>query len=680
VPFAKAAEALLVLARTDEGVALFLVKTEDATLEQAFTIASDTQYEVTLDGAAGELVGPAGGGWAVWDDVMYDGIILLGAYAAGGARLAHEITPSTPRTASSSTSPSAPSRPSPTTWPTASARSTGPRCWPTRRPGPQRGPRREAVGADVEAVRRKTFRDITAVGQQVFGGVGFTLEYDIQLYFRRAKQLQLSWWTTATSRSSSPSTSSTERIDALRGRAAAMRRLVVLPLLVLVAAALVGVAPSSPAATTSRAVAVVATPSGAASWVAFTNGRVWPYGSDAAFFGDASGRSLKAPIVGMAATPSGQGYWLAAVGRRRLRLWRRPLPGERRRPPPEPPGGGDGGDTQRPGVLAGRVRRWGLLLRRRPVLRQHRRHPVGPADRGHGRHAVGKGYWFVASDGGVFSYGDARFAGSAAGKAGRRSSHGRLPDRRRLLAPGVGHVDLRLRRCSVLRSWSGGTAIASLGDSYLTIGPDGSRHGPDPSAACSIFPADNAWNADISTAPVNARSAAWVASIGASTNLHPDFGTIYGIPFVEVGAGQRRVPVSFDYADESDPGPYPIPAGAPVEGGVTATCSSSTATAAGCGSCSTPRRPTAARRGTRAPAPRGTCAATPCDRRVDLGRRRRPADLPRARPLRRGRRGHIDHALRFTIRRTQRAYVHPATHFASSITDPNAPPMGPASA
>jgi len=43
----------------------------------------------------------------------------------------------------------------------------------------------------------KTFRDVTAMAQQVFGGVGFTIEYDIQLYFRRAKQLQLSWWDSA---------------------------------------------------------------------------------------------------------------------------------------------------------------------------------------------------------------------------------------------------------------------------------------------------------------------------------------------------------------------------------------------------------------------------------------------------------------------------------------------------
>ena len=76
--------------------------------------------------------------------------------------------------------------------------------------------------------------------------------------------------------------------------------------------------------------------------------------------------------------------------------------------------------------------------------------------------------------------------------------------------------------------------------------------------------------------PVHTRSAAWVASIGSSTRLHPDFGTFWddapiGIPFVHVGAGQAKVPVSFEYASESDPGPYPIPRNAPIEGGPRAT-------------------------------------------------------------------------------------------------------------
>jgi alkylation response protein AidB-like acyl-CoA dehydrogenase len=195
VPFAKASEALLVLARSDEGVGLFLVKTGDASISQAFTIASDTQYDVTLDGAAAELVGTAGAGWAAWEEAMTDGIILLGAYAAGGARYAHEITTQYAKDRKQFDKPlgafqsiahyladgiSAVDGAEVLAYEAAWARAEG-------RDVSKLAPMTKLFSC-------KTFRDITAVGQQVFGGVGFTLEYDIQLYFRRAKQLQLSWW------------------------------------------------------------------------------------------------------------------------------------------------------------------------------------------------------------------------------------------------------------------------------------------------------------------------------------------------------------------------------------------------------------------------------------------------------------------------------------------------------
>src|ERR1700682_3657327 len=87
-----------------------------------------------------------------------------------------------------------------------------------------------------------------------------------------------------------------------------------------------------------------------------------------------------------------------------------------------------------------------------------------------------------------------------------------------------------------------------------------------------FFPADNDWNQDVSAAPVDPNSAALIASIGLDRGLHPDFGTVYdgapnGIPYILVDGSQPKVPVSFDYADESDPGPYPIPPDAPIEGG-----------------------------------------------------------------------------------------------------------------
>src|SRR6266576_3643393 len=98
---------------------------------------------------------------------------------------------------------------------------------------------------------------------------------------------------------------------------------------------------------------------------------------------------------------------------------------------------------------------------------------------------------------------------------------------------------------------------------------------PPPLPVRSVFPADNAWNRDISADPADPKSDSLIARCGGSVSLHPDFGTVYGgapwgIPFITVSGSQRGVPVSFAYADESDPGPYPIPAAAPIEGGSSA--------------------------------------------------------------------------------------------------------------
>src|SRR6266567_3846185 len=96
---------------------------------------------------------------------------------------------------------------------------------------------------------------------------------------------------------------------------------------------------------------------------------------------------------------------------------------------------------------------------------------------------------------------------------------------------------------------------------------------PVPQAAsCPMFPADSFWHADVSKLPVDAKSATYVNSIGAGTSVHPDFGTVWngapiGIPYTAVPGTQSKVPVSFDYAGESDPGPYPIPPNPPIEGG-----------------------------------------------------------------------------------------------------------------
>src|SRR5205085_424716 len=94
---------------------------------------------------------------------------------------------------------------------------------------------------------------------------------------------------------------------------------------------------------------------------------------------------------------------------------------------------------------------------------------------------------------------------------------------------------------------------------------------------CPVFPRDNAWNRRVDRLPVAKDSAALIASIGADRPVHADFGSgLYqgasiGIPYITVPGTQKRVPVSFQYADESDRGPYPIPPNAPIGGGADST-------------------------------------------------------------------------------------------------------------
>ena len=216
------------------------------------------------------------------------------------------------------------------------------------------------------------------------------------------------------------------------------------------------------------------------------------------------------------------------------------------------------------------------------------------------------------------------------------------------------------------------------------------------------FPAANPWNTDISDAPVDPNSDAIIASIGSATGLHADFGSgLYdgapiGIPYVIVDGRQKRVPIHWKsrpgggstgaaYGDESDPGPYPVPRAAPVEGGQAATGDRHVlvidrdqnrlyelfrafplpdgAWDAESGAVfhldSNRVRPTALPGWTSADA-----AGLPIF--PGLVRYEEAALGP----------GGIRHALRFTVRRSRRAYVPPATHFASSDRSPHLPPMG----
>jgi len=211
-------------------------------------------------------------------------------------------------------------------------------------------------------------------------------------------------------------------------------------------------------------------------------------------------------------------------------------------------------------------------------------------------------------------------------------------------------------------------------------------------AGCPLLPADHVWNVRVDALPVDPASDAYVAAIGLDAPLHPDFGAglwaggAIGIPFDLVGSGQATVPVRFYYGDESDPGPYPIPPDAFVEG---APAAGLPGPAGGdrhvlvvdTGGCLLYELFDAERQGD------GSWAAG-SGALFDLrGYALRPdgwtsadaAGLPILPGLVRYDEvaaGEIRHALRFTAPRTRRAYVWPARHFASSLTDPALPPMG----
>lgn len=203
VAFASSATRLVVLARTgdaDEDVDLFLVDpaADGVTLTQQMTIASDAQYRVDLAGVRvteADRIGAAGTGWITWSAVMHEGIILAAAQAVGGAQYAMDITVQYAKDRqqfdkplgafqalahyladAATTVDGAQVLVHEAAW----ARSEG-------RPVAKLAPMAKLYAC-------QTFRDVTATAQQIFGGIGFTVEFDIQLYFRRAKQLQMSWW------------------------------------------------------------------------------------------------------------------------------------------------------------------------------------------------------------------------------------------------------------------------------------------------------------------------------------------------------------------------------------------------------------------------------------------------------------------------------------------------------
>jgi alkylation response protein AidB-like acyl-CoA dehydrogenase len=203
VPFASAATRIVVLARTGEaedGIDLFLVDPDAAGVElsQQYTLASETQYVVTLSGVsvtAADRIGAPGSGWATWNATLLDGIVFLAAQAIGGARAALELTTQYAKDREQFDKPLGAFQAIAHYLADASTTVEGGEILVHEAAAAlANGQSIDQLAPMAKLFAGRTYRDVTAMAQQVFGGVGFTLEYDIQLYFRRAKQQQLSWW------------------------------------------------------------------------------------------------------------------------------------------------------------------------------------------------------------------------------------------------------------------------------------------------------------------------------------------------------------------------------------------------------------------------------------------------------------------------------------------------------
>ena len=249
---------------------------------------------------------------------------------------------------------------------------------------------------------------------------------------------------------------------------------------------------------------------------------------------------------------------------------------------------------------------------------------------------------------------------------------------------------------------STGTAIATpFGSPTATVSPTLTTPESEPSVVatpttvvqanapivggCQVFPSDNPWNTDVSILPLDPNSGGYMAAIadlGGNQKLHPDFGSFsgYGIPFVVVPQSQPGVPITFTaYGDESDPGPYPVPLDAPVEGGPDSDGDRHVLVL---------QEETCKLYELYRAFPVGAGWEADSGAVFDLGSNALRPDgwtsadaaglpiLPGLVRYEEAQSGSINHAIRVTFSSTQRAYIHPATHWASNDTNPNLPPMG----
>ncbi len=212
-----------------------------------------------------------------------------------------------------------------------------------------------------------------------------------------------------------------------------------------------------------------------------------------------------------------------------------------------------------------------------------------------------------------------------------------------------------------------------------TPGPITLHFGAGPGiGGCAVFPSSNAWNQDVSRAPVDPNSGAYVARIDSFRQfLHPDFGAnpSYGIPYIVVPGSQPRVPITFTaYGSESDPGPYPVPLNAPVESG-----SDAHVLVVDSGNCHLYEMFGAHQSGGGWDAASGAVFDLGSNAlRPDTWTSADAAGLPILPGLARYDEvaaGVINHALRFTVDQSQNGFIHPATHQAG-VANASDPPMG----
>ena len=226
--------------------------------------------------------------------------------------------------------------------------------------------------------------------------------------------------------------------------------------------------------------------------------------------------------------------------------------------------------------------------------------------------------------------------------------------------------------------------VAVFAAALVLAAPAAAAPVPLPDApGCPLFPETNVWNKPVAKLPLRSNSRKIIRAIGARLPVHADFGSglwegaPIGIPITVVDSSQPTSSVDFTYDDESDAGPYPIPDGVEIEGGYGSdgdrhaiivdsdTCTLyelfalyPTPWSAGSGAIWSLT--------SNALRPRGWTSADAAGLPI----------LPGLIRYEEVQAGHIDHAIRFTVSRSRRAYVYPARHFASSLTSKSLPPMG----